>query len=79
MALEVEVDSRSGSIRVLRAVASADGGHIVSHDGVSNQIEGGLVQSLSCTLKEEVQVDETRILCEDWTGCPISSSRKYRP
>ncbi|MFN9129287.1 MAG: molybdopterin cofactor-binding domain-containing protein, partial [bacterium] len=67
--VEVEVDSRSGSFRVLRAVASADGGNIVSHDGVSNQIESGLVQSLSCTLKEEVQVDETRILCEDWTGC----------
>ncbi len=79
VALEVEVDSRSGSIRVLRAVASADSGHIVSPDGVSNQIEGGLVQSLSWTLKEEVQMDETRILSEDWASYPILTFSEVPP
>jgi hypothetical protein len=79
VALEVEVDSRSGSIRVLRAVASADSGHIVSPDGVSNQIEGGLVQSLSWTLKEEVQMDDTRILSEDWASYPILTFSEVPP
>ena len=79
VALEVEVDSRTGSIRVLRAVASADSGHIVSPDGVSNQIEGGLVQSLSWTLKEEVQMDDTRILSEDWASYPILTFSEVPP
>ena len=60
VAMEVEVNPRSGHIRVIRAVASTDCGHIVSPDGVRNQIEGGLIQSLSWTMKEQVHFDETR-------------------
>jgi nicotinate dehydrogenase subunit B len=71
VALEVEVNRQNGRIRVLRAVASADCGHMVNPDGVSNQIEGGLIQSLSWTLKEEVQMDKTRVLSKDWNSYPI--------
>ena len=71
VALEVEVNRQNGRIRVLRAVASADCGHMVNPDGVSNQIEGGLIQSLSWTLKEEVQMDKTRVLSRDWNSYPI--------
>ncbi|MFM8766533.1 MAG: molybdopterin cofactor-binding domain-containing protein, partial [Rubrivivax sp.] len=71
VALEVEVDRGSGRIRVLRAVASADSGHIVNPDGVVNQIEGGLIQSLSWTLKEEVQTDGTQVVSSDWASYPI--------
>jgi CO/xanthine dehydrogenase Mo-binding subunit len=71
VALEVEVNPQSGRIRVLRAVAAADTGHIVNPDGVSNQIEGGLIQSLSWSLKEEVKFDDTHILSTDWNSYPI--------
>ena len=71
VALEVEVNEKTGRIRVTKAVASADAGQIVNPDGVRNQIEGGLIQSLSWTLKEEVKFDQTRILAEDWTSYPI--------
>ena len=71
VALEVEVNEKTGRIRVTKAVASADAGQIVNPDGVKNQIEGGLIQSLSWTLKEEVKFDQTRILAEDWTSYPI--------
>jgi nicotinate dehydrogenase subunit B len=71
VALEVEVNHRNGRIRVLRAVAAADSGHIVNPDGVSNQIEGGLIQSLSWSLKEEVKFDDTQILSTDWSSYPI--------
>lgn len=71
VALEVEVNRQNGRIRVLRAVASADCGHMVNPDGISNQIEGGLIQSLSWTLKEEVQMDNTRVLSRDWNSYPI--------
>lgn len=71
VALEVHVDSNSGHVRVVRAVASADSGHLVNPDGVSNQIEGGLIQSLSWTLKEQVHFDETQVLSNDWASYPI--------
>ncbi|MCP8939304.1 molybdopterin-dependent oxidoreductase [Alsobacter sp. SYSU M60028] len=71
VALEVEVNKRNGRVRVVRAVAAADSGHLVNPDGVRNQIEGGLIQSLSWTLKEEVKFDDTRVTSEDWVTYPI--------
>ena len=79
VALEVEVNKQNGRIRVLRAVASADSGHIVNPDGVSNQIEGGLIQSLSWTLKEEVQMDQTQVLSRDWNSYPILTFSEIPP
>ena len=79
VALEVEVDRESGRIRVLRAVASADSGHLVSPDGVANQIEGGLIQSLSWTLKEEVQTNGTQVLSSDWASYPILTFSEVPP
>ena len=79
VALEVEVNRQTGRIRVLRAVASADSGHIVNPDGVSNQIEGGLIQSLSWTLKEEVQMDDTQVLSLDWNSYPILTFTEVPP
>ncbi|PIT78630.1 molybdopterin cofactor-binding domain-containing protein [Limnohabitans sp. B9-3] len=79
VALEVEVNPRNGRIRVLRAVASADSGHIVNPDGVSNQIEGGLIQSLSWSLKEEVKFDDTQILSTDWNSYPILTFSEIPP
>ena len=79
IAMEVQVNPDNGRIRVLRAVASADAGHIVSPDGVSNQIEGGLVQGLSWTLKEEVQMDDTQILSQDWNSYPILTFSEVPP
>jgi CO/xanthine dehydrogenase Mo-binding subunit len=79
VALEVEVNPRNGRIRVLRAVASADSGHIVNPDGVSNQIEGGLIQSLSWSLKEEVKFDDTQILSSDWNSYPILTFSEIPP
>ena len=44
---------------------------VANPDGVHNQIEGGIVQSSSWTLEEEVRFDRTRILSRDWGGYPI--------
>jgi CO/xanthine dehydrogenase Mo-binding subunit len=79
VAMEVEVNPKNGRIRVLRAVASAEVGRIVNPDGVSNQIEGGLIQSLSWTLKEEVKFDDTQILSTDWTSYPILTFSEIPP
>jgi nicotinate dehydrogenase subunit B len=71
VAVEVEVSRRNGRIRVLRAVAADDSGHIVNPDGIRNQIEGGIIQALSWTLKEEVKFDSTNVLSHDWASYPI--------
>ena len=69
--MEVEVEKATGAIRVKRVSSANDAGEIVSYDGIINQIEGGIIQSLSWTLKEGVRFDEKGVRSEDWTSYPI--------
>ena len=69
--MEVDVDRESGRIDVVRVVAAVDSGDVVNPDGIRNQIEGGIVQSLSWTLYESVAFDDTRITSRDWSSYPI--------
>jgi nicotinate dehydrogenase subunit B len=71
VAVEVEVDRESGMVKPVRFVAANDSGQIVNPDGIRNQIEGGIVQSTSWTLNEDVRFDRTRILSRDWSTYPI--------
>jgi nicotinate dehydrogenase subunit B len=68
---ELEVDRASGAVRVPRTWAAVDSGLIINPDGLINQIEGGIVQSVSWTLKEEVRFDRSGILTRDWASYPI--------
>ena len=65
-AAELDVDRSSGAVRVRRIVIAHDCGLIINPDGVKNQTEGNVIQSLSRTLKEEVQFDEQHITSVDW-------------
>ena len=69
--MEVDVERESGMVQVGRVVAAVDTGQIVNPDGVRNQIEGGILQSISWTLFESVSFDDTRILSVDWSTYPI--------
>ena len=68
---DVEIDRASGRIAVPRIWAAADAGQIINPDGLANQIEGGIIQSTSWTLKEEVKFDATEITSRDWATYPI--------
>ncbi len=68
---DVSVDPQSGQIRVLRAFAAIDVGQVINPDGVKNQIEGGIVQATSWTLKEQVNFSAGRIESTDWVSYPI--------
>ena len=68
---DVEVDRSTGMVRVPRTYAATDAGLIINPDGVINQIEGGIIQSASWTLKEEVRFDKDGILSRDWASYPI--------
>jgi CO/xanthine dehydrogenase Mo-binding subunit len=71
VAVEVEVERETGRTRVHRAVAAVDSGEIVNPDGIRNQVEGGIIQSISWSLYESVTFDETRITSVDWSTYPI--------
>ena len=71
VAIELEVTPETGLIRIHRAVAASDSGQIVNPDGVRNQIEGGIVQSASWTLYEQVLYSPERIESRDWSNYPI--------
>ena len=51
---------------VQRIVVAHDCGLIINPDGLKNQIEGNVIQSLSRALKEEVKFDQWRIQSVDW-------------
>ena len=69
--VDLEVDPATGVVRVLKAVSAADAGQIVNPDGFRNQIEGGIIQSTSWTLREAVNFDSTRMLTRAWSDYPI--------
>ncbi len=71
IASEVEVERETGRPRLVRAVAAVDSGQVVNPDGLINQIEGAIVQSMSWTLYESVTFDDTRITSIDWQTYPI--------
>lgn len=59
------------SVRVVRVVAAIDCGRIINPDGIINQVEGGIVQATSWTLKEQVRFDRIRITTRTWEDYPI--------
>jgi len=71
IASEVEVNRETGRPRLVRAVAAVDSGQVINPDGLTNQIEGAIVQSMSWTLYERVTCDDTRITSIDWQTYPI--------
>lgn len=68
IAIQVSVEEK---VRVEKAWVAVDAGDVVNPDGLVNQIEGGLLQSLSWTLKESVSWDHTGITSLDWEHYPI--------
>ena len=58
-------------VRLTHAWAAVDAGEAINPDGVMNQIEGGIIQSASWTLKERVALDGDAIATRDWESYPI--------
>lgn len=66
--IELEVEE---SIRLLRAWCAADAGLVVNPDAVKNQLEGGIIQSASWVLKEQVRFDNETNGPLDWESYPV--------
>ena len=59
---EVNVDSKSGDVRVMRVVSAFECGAIVNPDNLRNQIEGSNVQGLGGALFELIEFENGKIL-----------------
>jgi nicotinate dehydrogenase subunit B len=68
---DVEVDRASGAIRVTRVCMTHDCGQIINPDGLRNQVEGNIIQTLSRTLIEELKFDRSAVTSLDWASYPI--------
>jgi nicotinate dehydrogenase subunit B len=71
MIVDIAVDRASGQVKVERVTAAVDAGQIINTDGLSNQIEGGIIQGVSWTLKESVKFSRETITTRDWASYPI--------
>tara|TARA_E500000331_G_scaffold353735_1_gene405059 strand:+ start:24179 stop:26425 length:2247 start_codon:yes stop_codon:yes gene_type:complete len=69
--IDLGVNLSTGVINVHRAFAAVDAGQIINPDGVTNQIEGGIIQATSWTLKESVKFSTSGIESTNWATYPI--------
>jgi len=69
--VEVDVDLERAAVLPTHVWIAADAGRAVDSDGLINQLEGGAVQSLSWTLKEQVSFDADGVTSNDWHSYPI--------
>ena len=67
----VTVHPKENNIEVQKMWAVIDSGEVINIDGLKNQTEGGLIQSASWTIMEQIQFDAQHITSRDWFSYPI--------
>jgi nicotinate dehydrogenase subunit B len=68
---DVVVERTTGKIKVERVWVVHDCGQIINPDGLRNQIEGNVVQSLSRTLIEKLTFSRSAVTSLNWGSYPI--------
>jgi CO/xanthine dehydrogenase Mo-binding subunit len=71
IAARVSVNTQTRDVRVQKMWAVVDAGEVINPDGIKNQIEGGMIQSASWTLFEQVRFDEKHITSLNWSTYPV--------
>lgn len=71
---DVEV-SDLGVVRIVAVWAVVDPGFVINPEGVRNQVEGGIQQSASWTMFEELRHHEGRVVPTSWDTYPIATFR----
>ena len=67
-AVEVEVDTETGHVRVLRVVAGDDLGKAINPNLVEGQIEGAVVQAQGYTTLEDYKTKDGQVLTDQLSG-----------
>ena len=71
---DVEVGD-DGAVRLVAVWAVVDPGFVINPEGVRNQVEGGIQQSASWTMFEELRHRDGRIAQTNWDTYPIATFR----
>ncbi|MDD5542771.1 MAG: xanthine dehydrogenase family protein molybdopterin-binding subunit [Acidobacteriia bacterium] len=70
---EVEVDTQTGEVRVLKFVAAHDSGRVINPHTFASQVKGGITMGTGYALSERRLIDGN-------TGIPVAASMlEYRP
>jgi CO/xanthine dehydrogenase Mo-binding subunit len=64
-AVEVEVDTQTGEVRILQYAAVADAGKTIHRTSAQRQIEGGAIMGIGNALFEELRYEEGQLLNAD--------------
>ncbi|MBO9561651.1 MAG: xanthine dehydrogenase family protein molybdopterin-binding subunit [Niastella sp.] len=68
---EVQIDKKAKQYRLIKLTSAIDAGQAINIDGIINQTAGGMIQSASWTMLEEVRYNEGGILTRAWDSYPI--------
>jgi len=68
--VDVEVNRKTGRVWAKRIVCAHDCGLVINPEALKRALEGGILHSLSRTLKEEVTFDTEKVTSVDWTSYP---------
>jgi xanthine dehydrogenase molybdenum-binding subunit len=63
-AAEVEVDTRTGEVKVLRVIVANDVGSAINPLGLRGQIEGGVIMGIGHALTEDFVVEEGQVITD---------------
>jgi CO/xanthine dehydrogenase Mo-binding subunit len=69
--VDVSVNLKSGALQVDSVFAAVDAGLVINPDGLKNQIEGGVIQSTSWTLFEQMNNDASSKTTRSWSDYPV--------
>ncbi len=72
-AVEVEVDTETGVVKVLKVAAAHDVGQAINPMACEQQIEGSVIMGLSNTLFEEFKMEKGRILNDSFADYKLAT------
>lgn len=79
VAVKLRVDPDNSQVQLQGMWSAIDAGEVINPDGLRNQTEGGMVQSASWTLKEEVKFNKQHVSSLDWASYPIFTMQDTPP
>lgn len=72
--VEVEVDTETGEVDVLKIIAAHDVGTAINKQNVEGQIEGGALMGVGYALLEEIELDNGKIKNPNFTSYLINTA-----
>jgi CO/xanthine dehydrogenase Mo-binding subunit len=78
-AMEVEVDTETGEVAVLRTLGAYDAGRIINLAGAEGQIEGSTAQGIGFALNEDLNWENGRVLHSNFTKYHMATAVDMPP